>query len=221
MPTVLWGSSGCNCESPLRWIASNFLSTSEAFHRSQHVRSWGLGFITHNQARARLQPHTQRTAIHQGAAHLYPIENIVFSVELHTNVSQFVLGGRTLAWIHNSSPLILTLLSERRRREAAATVWCWSPVMSLGGCLQAWIGEKGAAIELQLFMKRIDTSINDQTQMRSGAACQEEHINGIQHDRHTKRWLHVKFIDWVRYWVTFGRKLTFWLSFSNKNLHGC
>ena len=38
----------------------------------------------------------QCTAIHQGPAHLYPIENVLFTVELHTNASQFLSGDHIL-----------------------------------------------------------------------------------------------------------------------------
>lgn len=67
--------------------------------------------------RTQKRTHTHRhcKVIHHGPAHSYSIENILLTVELHTNRSHFVLGGRTLTCIPAPSPLILTLFSEREK----------------------------------------------------------------------------------------------------------
>lgn len=59
------------------------------------------------------------TVIYQGLAHLYPVENLLFTVELHTNTFHFVLGGRTFTRIPNPSPLFLTLFCWGRQWHGA------------------------------------------------------------------------------------------------------
>lgn len=179
----------------------SFSLVFEAFHQSQweHVQSWGVEFLIHRHGCMLLQTHTHShcTVIHQGAAHSHPIENVLFAVEPHTNSSHFVLGGGALARVPNPSPLILTLFSEREKREAAARRS--SLVISRWGYLQSYIG---AATELRLSRSRQSKDSHRRqiwdgliTQRREGAACQDENINGTQPERDAERdGLHVKFI---------------------------
>lgn len=110
-------------ESPLSFspLLRHFINHSENTYSPG-----GLTLAKHGCTLTHRHTHTRCAVIHHGAAHSYPIENALLTVELHTNTSHFCFG-RPNTCPHFQPPppppLTLILYSEREKRgEVVATV---------------------------------------------------------------------------------------------------
>lgn len=177
----------------------------------------------------RTHTHRHCTVIHHRLAHSYPIGIVPLAVELHTNTSHFVLGGRAVATIPTASPLILTLFSEWEREPVAR---CSGLVINRREYLQAatelWLSRSWQHTDRH--RKQIWDGLI--TQRKEGAACQDKNINDTAWERRTERWTSCKIHSFKlgkglvggKLWFKFHRVAFYcssWLCFSCKGLHKC